>query len=85
MLYKTKAEWLAAQRNDLEAPARQLAPEIGTVVSALQALPNALFARMSGSGATCFGLFASAALAEAAAADLRRGAPGWWVAAAPLG
>ena len=75
------AEWLAAQRNDLEAPARQLAPEIGTVVSALQALPNALFARMSGSGATCFALFAKEDHALDAAEALQADQPDWWVSA----
>jgi 4-diphosphocytidyl-2-C-methyl-D-erythritol kinase len=39
---------------------------------------------MSGSGATCFGLFEQQAQAERAAADLRNAEPGWWVASAPL-
>ncbi|MGC8477686.1 MAG: 4-(cytidine 5'-diphospho)-2-C-methyl-D-erythritol kinase [Acetobacteraceae bacterium] len=67
------AAFLAANtRNDLEAPARALCPAIGEVLAALAATPGCLLARMSGSGATCFGLFASP---EAATAPSR---PGWW-------
>jgi 4-diphosphocytidyl-2-C-methyl-D-erythritol kinase len=78
------AAWLRAQRNDLEAPAMALAPVIADVKAALEARPGCLLARMSGSGATCFGLFASEELAKAAAAVLRDEAPAWWVAAAPV-
>jgi len=67
---------LARLSNDLEAPAIALAPPIGVVLAALRALPGCLLARMSGSGATCFGLFAGAAMASAAATILAR--PGWW-------
>ncbi len=77
------AEWLRAQRNDLEAPAAAICPEIGAVTAALAA-EGAALARMSGSGATCFGLFADEATALAAADAIRRAAPGWWVAAAPV-
>ena len=55
------AAWLADQRNDLEGPAQALAPVIGDVKAALSAQAGCLLARMSGSGATCFGLFATAA------------------------
>ncbi len=71
------ADSLAATRNDLEQPARALAPVIGDVLAALAAAPGCLLARMSGSGATCFGLFASAAAAQVAAEAVRRN--GWWV------
>jgi 4-diphosphocytidyl-2-C-methyl-D-erythritol kinase len=67
---------LARLRNDLEPPAIALRPAIGTVLAALAAAPGCLLARMSGSGATCFGLFADAEGAEAAARALAR--PGWW-------
>ncbi len=67
---------LAKLSNDLEAPAVRLCPAIAEVLAALRARPGCLLARMSGSGATCFGLFAEAGGARAAAADLRR--PGWW-------
>ncbi|MFC7474484.1 4-(cytidine 5'-diphospho)-2-C-methyl-D-erythritol kinase [Dankookia sp. GCM10030260] len=72
---------LAALRNDLEAPAIGLCPAIAEVLAALRALPGCLLARMSGSGATCFGIFADAAAARAAAVLL----PGhWWNAAGGL-
>ncbi|MFO1061485.1 MAG: 4-(cytidine 5'-diphospho)-2-C-methyl-D-erythritol kinase [Dongiaceae bacterium] len=75
---------LAARGNDRAAPARSLAPAIDRVLAALAATPGCLLARLSGSGATCFGLYAAAAAAEQAAAALRRAEPGWWVAAAPM-
>lgn len=75
------AAWLASQRNDLEPPARALAPEIGATLAALAQTPGCLLARMSGSGATCFGLYASRAAAERAARALSQVQPGWWVAA----
>ena len=78
------AGFLAAQRNDLEAPARTIAPVIGEVLAALAAQPGALIARMSGSGATCMALFAAEAQATAAAAALSRARPGWWTASAPI-
>lgn len=66
---------LACLANDLEQPAIALCPAIAEVLAALRAAPGCLLARMSGSGATCFGLFASPAEARAAAARL----PGsWW-------
>jgi 4-diphosphocytidyl-2-C-methyl-D-erythritol kinase len=74
------AGWLATQRNDLEAPARALAPEIGTVLAALGGTSGCLLARMSGSGATCFGLYADAGSAAEAARTLQMAQPGWWVA-----
>lgn len=74
--------WLAAQRNDLEPSAIGLCPVVADVLLALRALPECRLARMSGSGATCFGLFASAAEACDAADRLRRSA--WWVWGGPL-
>ena len=74
------AAWLARQRNDLEPPARRLEPVIDVVLKTLAALPGALLTRMSGSGATCFALFATQPEAVAAAHTLRRAHPGWWVA-----
>ncbi|HMG47163.1 MAG TPA: 4-(cytidine 5'-diphospho)-2-C-methyl-D-erythritol kinase [Allosphingosinicella sp.] len=63
-------------RNDLEAPARALVPEIGAVLAALS---GARVARMSGSGATCFGLFDSEAERDAAATAIAAARPGWWL------
>ena len=73
--------WLAATRNDLEPPAIAGAPVIGEVLAALRAAP---FSRMSGSGATCFALFHTAAAAASYGEALRARAPGWWVEAAKL-
>ncbi|HEY0266069.1 MAG TPA: 4-(cytidine 5'-diphospho)-2-C-methyl-D-erythritol kinase [Rhizomicrobium sp.] len=72
--------FLETTRNDLEAPARALQPAIGEVLAALAALPGALFSRMSGSGATCFGIFADDDCCQRAARILREARPGWWVA-----
>lgn len=66
---------LRSLRNDLEPPAVGLCPPIAEVLAALRALPGALLARMSGSGATCFAIFADAAAAERAAEALPAA---WW-------
>jgi 4-diphosphocytidyl-2-C-methyl-D-erythritol kinase len=71
------AATLRAAGNDLETPAIALAPVIADVLAALRHESKCLIARMSGSGATCFGLFATRSEAEAAAAALAR--PGWWL------
>ena len=76
--------WLAQTRNDLEPPAAALRPEIGQALEALQADPACRFARMSGSGATCFGLYEREQSALAHATALRAARPEWWVAAAPV-
>ncbi|MDD2878525.1 MAG: 4-(cytidine 5'-diphospho)-2-C-methyl-D-erythritol kinase [Acidiphilium sp.] len=69
---------LARLSNDLEVPALGMAPVIGTVLAALRADPACLLARMSGSGATCFGIFADADAAAAACATANLARPGWW-------
>jgi 4-diphosphocytidyl-2-C-methyl-D-erythritol kinase len=71
--------WLRARGNDLEAPARRVAPMLGEVLAAIAAQPGCRLARMSGSGATCFGLFDDPGAAARAAAALRRPRPSWWV------
>lgn len=78
------AAWLADCRNDLEAPACRLAPVVAVMLEALRGLPGCLFARMSGSGATCFALFPSDRAAQAGRARLAADHPDWWLAAAPL-
>ncbi|MEO8240768.1 MAG: 4-(cytidine 5'-diphospho)-2-C-methyl-D-erythritol kinase [bacterium] len=78
------ARYLQAQRNDLEPPASLLAPPITATLAALNALPGCLLARMSGSGATCFGLFASQSAATNAAQSLSRSNPTHWIAATTL-
>jgi 4-diphosphocytidyl-2-C-methyl-D-erythritol kinase len=76
-------DWLKTTRNDLAAPAQSLAPVIADALAALTAT-GCLMSRMSGSGATCFGIYPDGAAARSAAENLRRTHPGWWVAAAPV-
>jgi 4-diphosphocytidyl-2-C-methyl-D-erythritol kinase len=76
---------LARQANDLEDAAIKLAPVIGELLAALRGLPGCRLARMSGSGATCFGLFSSAAEAGAAAEILQGKYPLWWRRVSVLG
>ena len=76
---------LQKSRNDLEAPAIALQPVIAQVLAALRASAKCRLARMSGSGATCFGLFESGRAAESAARTLRARHPGWWVRAVNFG
>lgn len=78
------AAFVQMQRNDLEAPAMALQPVIGRVKAALSAQAGCMVARMSGSGATCFGLFADPLAASAAARAIRAAEPEWWVADAPV-
>ena len=68
---------LQRQHNDLQAPAITICPEIAGILAELRAVPTCLLARMSGSGATCFGLFATADAARQAASTLAR--TQWWV------
>ena len=75
---------LVARGNDLEDPARRLCPAVAMALAALTAEPGCLLARMSGSGATCFGLFAEAGQANAAAGRIAAAQSAWWVACAPL-
>ena len=76
---------LASCRNDLAPPALAVAPVIGEVIAALTGQAGLRFARMSGSGATCFGVFTSSAAAEAAARDIAAANPGWWVMPTVIG
>ena len=78
------AAFLADMRNDLEVPACRTAPVIASVLAALTDQTGCMMARMSGSGATCFGLFRAQADAERAAHFLGIAQPGWWVVAAPI-
>ena len=73
-------EWLSAQRNDLQRPAIAQHPVIADCLAALHE-HGAMLARMSGSGATCFGIFASAGTAQLAASALQRQHPHWFVKA----
>ena len=71
-------------RNDLEAPARRLAPEIGAVLETLASSGTATLVRMSGSGATCFALFAGEADRDSASRLFADRHPGWWQLASRL-
>jgi 4-diphosphocytidyl-2-C-methyl-D-erythritol kinase len=76
---------LAGGTNDLEPAAIALCPAVAAVLAALAATPGCRLARMSGSGATCFGLYPSEAAAEAAARALADAHRDWWVRATTLG
>ena len=75
---------LRSSANDLTEAAISVTPAIRDVLVALAALPGCVLARLSGSGATCFGLFADEAGARAAERKLRSARPDWWVTAAPI-
>ncbi|WP_354038685.1 4-(cytidine 5'-diphospho)-2-C-methyl-D-erythritol kinase [Devosia sp. UYZn731] len=76
--------WLAETRNDLQPPAVKIVPVIGDLIELLGQTQGCILARMSGSGATVFGLFGSSGQAHQAAQELRRAHPEYWVAAAPI-
>ncbi len=83
----SSAQWLAAiesGRNDLEPVAVKIQPIIAEVLSLLRSAQGSTLSRMSGSGATCFGLFDSDASAASAAASLKVAHPTWWVEASGL-
>ncbi|MGR3548735.1 MAG: 4-(cytidine 5'-diphospho)-2-C-methyl-D-erythritol kinase, partial [Roseovarius sp.] len=76
--------WLKAQRNDLQVAAIAEAPVVANVLQEISSTRHCALARMSGSGATCFGLYPDAASAARAAQALRAAHPGWWVQATRL-
>jgi 4-diphosphocytidyl-2-C-methyl-D-erythritol kinase len=81
------ADWVEALSpvaNDLEAPAMRIQPAISEVISALRSSDGAMLARMSGSGATCFAIFANGAAAQRAAQKILHDHPAWWVHAGEL-
>jgi 4-diphosphocytidyl-2-C-methyl-D-erythritol kinase len=80
----TLLRFLEGTGNDLEAPAKAIQPVIGEVLMALAGLPDVLLARMSGSGATCFALFADPQSCRRGADRLRASHRGWWVAPTTL-
>ena len=71
--------YLMHQRNDLQAAACAVAPPITDCLAALEKLPDCMLARMSGSGATCFGIFENPGEAAYAAHELRNQHRDWWV------
>lgn len=78
------ATWLSQQRNDLEPPARSVAPQVDDALNALKRMPQIVHAGMSGSGATCYGLVRTIGDARQVARTLQVGNMGWWVTPAPL-
>lgn len=78
------AQWLAALRNDLQSAACTLAPVITQALALVATQSGCLLARMSGSGATCFGVFGTQQAAERAAQGIEQSRPDWWVQATGL-
>lgn len=78
------ADWLAAQRNDLQPPAIKTAPAIKAAIDRLNKNPKIAFAGMSGSGATCFGITKNMADARHAARIIQVAEMGWWVTPAEV-
>lgn len=76
----TVLDWLGASRNDLEPAAMSIEPSIAAVLAVLRR-SGAAFARMSGSGATCFGIFDTTSAASRAAAAISAEHPNWFSAA----
>jgi 4-diphosphocytidyl-2-C-methyl-D-erythritol kinase len=76
--------YAAARANDLEPAATKLVPEIAAVLAALRGVDGARLVRLSGSGPTCFALFATEDEANAASDSVRALHPTWWVEATSL-
>jgi 4-diphosphocytidyl-2-C-methyl-D-erythritol kinase len=83
--FEALMEYMQTRGNDLEAAALRLAPEVENVLAALHSLDGARLARLSGSGPTCFALFATPREAFRAATALAENAPDWWITASTLG
>lgn len=79
MDWDTSVSWLASQRNDLEEPAIAAQPVIGKVLEELRESEGCKLARMSGSGATCFGIYFDTRARDRALQQLRRHHPNWWI------
>lgn len=78
------ADALDIRHNDLAHPAILLEPTVAAMLAAIATTEGCLLSRMSGSGATCFGLYADEETADNAADALRAAHPGWWISAAPI-
>lgn len=75
----TLLETISASRNDLAVAARELCPVVESVLRALEQSPGCTLARMSGSGATCFGIFPDAKSCQRAGAVISKAHQAWWV------
>lgn len=85
----TFADWLRGHRNDLtkvlsDSLGAVHVPQIADILMALRRSAGLLDCDMSGSGSTCWGLYAAEAQARAAAEQIAAGHPEWWCAAAPV-
>jgi 4-diphosphocytidyl-2-C-methyl-D-erythritol kinase len=83
--FETLVAYLLPRGNDLEGAAARLAPPVRTVLAAVAGLEGTRLARLSGSGPTCFALFATEQEAKRGAATLATEYPNWWLAATSLG
>lgn len=83
--FKKLVDYASARGNDLEPVAVRLAPVVDDVLRALRTLDGARLVRLSGSGATCFAVFATPRAALRAATALAQSEPEWWIAASMLG
>lgn len=81
---KVLFDFLRAQRNDMQASAINICPEITDVLKALEFTTNCELARMSGSGGTCFGLYETEEDALAASLEIRASHQDWWVVSAKV-
>lgn len=77
--FQSLARTISEQHNDLQEPACKIKPTIKKVLDEIQSLPDCRLARMSGSGATCFGLFDTPEIAKKMASILTSRNPNWWV------
>jgi 4-diphosphocytidyl-2-C-methyl-D-erythritol kinase len=82
--YDGFVRWLLVQRNDLQAPAEAIAPQITEAIAKLKSLPAVSVAGMSGSGATCFGVVKDMATARHVARIVQVAKMDWWVAPAEI-
>ncbi len=80
--FQQAVTYLAGLRNDLQAPATAISPNIADVLDVMN--QDAVLARMSGSGATCFGLYENISMAQTAAEKIAVQHPNWWVQAVTL-
>lgn len=76
--------WLGQTRNDLQVPAEKLVPEISQIIASLTEAKGTILTRMSGSGATVFGLYASRDDAQNALEKIKSENQAWWAVATKI-
>ena len=80
----TNWDIILESKNDLTSAAIKIAPEISVVLSEINKTKNCFISRMSGSGATCFGIYKNKIDAQNAAQNIQTKYPNWWVADSQL-